>query len=80
MLAVIDEGIGIAEKDLDTVFDRFYRVDEARVRKNGGSGLGLAIAKQIVRNHQGEIQVKSQVNEGSVFTVTIPMQKAGEVN
>ncbi|MEO0867551.1 MAG: HAMP domain-containing sensor histidine kinase [Cyanobacteria bacterium J06642_11] len=73
-IAVADTGIGIAKDLQSQVFDRFYRVDKARSRRDGtGSGLGLAIAKAIITNHQGQIQLASQLNEGTTVTVTLPM-------
>lgn len=71
-LSVSDTGIGIPPEDIPHVFDRFYRVDKARNRSQGGSGLGLAIAKWIVQAHGGNIQVESQVGEGTIFTVRLP--------
>lgn len=72
VLEVIDRGMGIDEKDLPHIFDRFYRVDKARARESGGSGLGLAIAKKIVVMHEGFIEVESQVGEGTQVIVTLP--------
>jgi len=69
-LEVTDTGIGIAERDLPHIFDRFYRVDEAR--STGGAGLGLAIARQIVDAHGGTIRVVSRPGEGSTFTIRLP--------
>ena len=69
---VSDTGIGIPEKDLPRIFERFYRVDKARSRELGGTGLGLAIVKHIVLAHGGDVWVKSQVGSGSVFSFTIP--------
>jgi signal transduction histidine kinase len=69
-LAVRDTGMGIDARHLPHVFDRFYRVDEARAA--GGSGLGLAIAKQLVEEHGGEIAVESAVGAGTVVTITLP--------
>jgi two-component system sensor histidine kinase SenX3 len=72
-IAVTDQGIGIAEADLDRVFERFYRVDPARSRATGGTGLGLAIVKHIATNHGGHVSVWSVVGSGSTFTVHLPL-------
>jgi two-component system, OmpR family, manganese sensing sensor histidine kinase len=71
-IKVIDSGIGIPEESLSKLFDRFYRVDPARTKTTGGSGLGLAIAQAIVENHQGQIQIESQLRQGTTVTVTLP--------
>jgi hypothetical protein len=71
-VSVEDTGIGIAPEDLRRVFDRFWRADKARNRREGGSGLGLAIALAIARRHGGEITVTSQVGAGSCFRVRLP--------
>ncbi len=71
VFAVMDSGIGIAEEDLDRVFDRFYRVDKARSREMGGNGLGLAIASEIIKLHDGKISVASKLGEGTKFTVEL---------
>lgn len=76
-VTIADTGIGIPEKDLSHIFDRFYRVDRARARTTGGSGLGLSIAKQIVTLHGGDIQVSSVINTGSTFTVRLPIRYSG---
>ena len=75
-LAVSDEGIGIDTADQSRIFERFYRVDQARSRETGGTGLGLAIVKHIVSNHGGEVTVWSQPGAGSTFTVRLPLAGA----
>ncbi|MBO4297739.1 MAG: two-component sensor histidine kinase, partial [Clostridia bacterium] len=72
IVKVIDTGIGIPKEDQQHVFDRFYRVDKARSRDTGGTGLGLSIVKQIVLMHGGRIEVASEENKGSTFTVDLP--------
>lgn len=71
-LEVADTGIGISEKDLPHIFDRFYKADEARTRGKGSSGLGLAIVKWIVERHKGDIRVESRPEKGTRFTVSLP--------
>ncbi len=71
VLSVADTGFGISERDLGNIFDRFYQVD--RVHPNG-SGIGLSLTKAFVELHQGKISVESALNEGSVFTVTLPLR------
>jgi two-component system phosphate regulon sensor histidine kinase PhoR len=71
-LAVEDSGIGIPEKNFERIFERFYRIDKARSRELGGTGLGLSIVKHLVRTLHGDIQVESEVGEGSRFTVFLP--------
>jgi two-component system, OmpR family, phosphate regulon sensor histidine kinase PhoR len=70
-LEVEDNGIGIAKQELDRIFERFYRVDKARSRQNGGTGLGLSIVKHIVLAHKGDVEVRSRLNHGSVFSVVL---------
>jgi two-component system sensor histidine kinase SenX3 len=69
---VADQGIGIPRRDLDRVFERFYRVDRARSRETGGTGLGLAIVRHVASNHGGEVLVSSQEGEGSTFVLRLP--------
>jgi two-component system sensor histidine kinase SenX3 len=71
-IAVTDQGVGIAEEELDRVFERFFRVDPARSRHTGGSGLGLSIVKHVVQNHGGDVRVWSQLGSGSTFTIRLP--------
>ena len=71
-IRVEDHGIGIPARDLDRIFERFYRVDAARSRQTGGTGLGLAIVRHVVANHDGDITVNSRLGEGSVFTLHLP--------
>ena len=71
-IIVEDQGIGIAKKHLPRIFERFYRVDKARSRKQGGTGLGLAIVKHITQLHGGQITVESTLGQGSQFTLHLP--------
>ncbi|WP_254564394.1 two-component system sensor histidine kinase RppB [Oscillatoria sp. HE19RPO] len=73
IIQVKDTGIGIHPQDLNRIFDRFYRVNSDRARHTGGSGLGLAIAQAIAKTHHGNIQVYSEFNKGSLFTVRLPI-------
>ena len=74
-VAVVDQGLGIAPKDHERIFERFYRVDRARSRSTGGTGLGLSIVRHVIDNHGGKIEVKSNEGEGATFTVFLPRQK-----
>lgn len=69
---ISDTGIGIPEKDLPRLFERFYRVDKPRSRELGGTGLGLSIVKHIIIAHNGQVWISSQLGEGSTFSFTIP--------
>lgn len=71
-IAITDRGIGIARADQERVFERFFRVDQARSRATGGTGLGLAIVKHVAANHNGTIRLWSQPGTGSTFTLSIP--------
>jgi two-component system phosphate regulon sensor histidine kinase PhoR len=72
IVSVRDEGVGIPERELERIFERFYKVDRARVRGKGGTGLGLAIARHIVEGHGGRIRAQSEEGAGSTFSFTIP--------
>ncbi|MFY9931189.1 MAG: ATP-binding protein [Streptosporangiaceae bacterium] len=73
-LSVADQGIGIPERDLERIFERFYRVDPARSRATGGTGLGLAIVKHVMAAHNGRVTVGSVEGAGSTFTLFIPLR------
>jgi two-component system phosphate regulon sensor histidine kinase PhoR len=75
-VSVSDTGIGIPEKDIPRIFERFYRVDKARSRELGGTGLGLAIVKHIAIVHSGTVAVESRIGWGSVFTLELPAKRA----
>ena len=74
-ILVKDQGLGIAEENLDRIFERFYRVDPARSRATGGTGLGLSIVKHVITNHGGEVKVWSSVGVGSTFAIRLPIAK-----
>lgn len=71
-IIVADTGVGIPARDLDRIFERFYRVDRARARATGGTGLGLSIVRHVAQNHGGTVQVESQEGVGSTFTLELP--------
>ena len=73
LITIKDTGIGIPTSDIPHIFNRFYRVNADRSRHTGGSGLGLAIALAIVQTHKGKLEVQSDVNNGSTFTVILPL-------
>ncbi len=77
VVSVADQGVGIPAGDLERVFERFYKVDKARVRGQGGTGLGLAIARHIAESHGGRIWVESEEGKGSTFSFAIPTSNAG---
>ena len=70
---VSDSGIGIPEEDQDLIFERFFRVDKARSRGTGGTGLGLSITKNVILMHKGAVKIFSRENEGTTFTVRVPI-------
>lgn len=74
ILSISDQGLGIPRKDLGKIFDRFYRVDKARSRKQGGTGLGLAISKEVIEAHRGRVWVDSQEGKGSTFYISLPYE------
>jgi two-component system phosphate regulon sensor histidine kinase PhoR len=71
-LSVEDNGPGIPSRDLNRIFERFYRVDKARSRELGGTGLGLSIVKHLVQSMGGTVNATSRLGQGSTFTVTLP--------
>jgi signal transduction histidine kinase len=71
---VVDTGMGIPKEEQENIFKRFYRVDKSRSKETGGVGLGLSIAEWIANAHHGRIEVDSELNQGSTFTVYLPLQ------
>jgi heavy metal sensor kinase len=76
LVKINDSGIGIPKEEQGKIFKRFYRMDKSRSRETGGVGLGLSIAEWIVHAHHGRIEIDSELNKGSTFTVYLPVQKA----
>jgi two-component system sensor histidine kinase SenX3 len=74
-VAVKDQGVGIPSKDLERIFERFYRVDPGRARETGGTGLGLSIVRHVAQNHGGSVLVDSREGEGSTFLLELPMNQ-----
>lgn len=75
-VSVTDRGVGIPQRDLDRIFERFYRVDRARSRMTGGTGLGLSIVRHVATNHGGDVVVTSTEGEGSTFVLRLPLAAA----
>ncbi len=71
-VSVTDRGVGIPSRDLERIFERFYRVDRARSRATGGTGLGLSIVRHVAANHGGSVTVESKEGEGSTFVLSLP--------
>ena len=74
-VAIKDQGVGIPSKDLERIFERFYRVDPGRARETGGTGLGLSIVRHVAQNHGGIVLVDSREGEGSTFSLELPMNQ-----
>ncbi|HEX21198.1 MAG TPA: HAMP domain-containing histidine kinase [Actinobacteria bacterium] len=78
-ISVEDSGQGIPKNELKNIFNRFYRLDKARSKISGGSGLGLSIVQAIIKAHNGKVQVKSRLGQGTIFTITLPFKQAALV-
>ncbi|HXY43669.1 MAG TPA: ATP-binding protein [Acidimicrobiales bacterium] len=79
LIEVSDRGVGIPARDLERIFERFYRVDQGRSQSTGGTGLGLAIVRHVAANHRGSVHVESREGEGSTFTFRLPLQPRSDV-
>ena len=79
-ISVRDHGIGIPSRDLERIFERFYRVDRARSRATGGTGLGLSIVRHVAQAHGGDVTVESTEGEGSTFRFRVPLPSSGQRN
>ena len=77
-IGIQDAGVGIPNRDLERIFERFYRVDPGRSRATGGTGLGLSIVRHVAHNHHGRVEVDSREGEGTTFSLVLPMQNAFE--
>lgn len=78
LISVSDTGEGVPTRDIERVFERFYRVDSARSRATGGTGLGLSIVKHVAEGHGGTVSLESELGVGSTFTIRLPMTSKGE--
>jgi len=76
VIQIKDTGIGIPEESLPYIFERFYRVDSSRTRESGGNGIGLTIVKQFIEAHSGSIEVESELNKGTIFTIILPIKQS----
>jgi signal transduction histidine kinase len=74
-IEISDSGVGIESEDLPFVFERFYRTDRSRSRETGGTGIGLAVTAEVVKEHDGKIEVRSKPDVGSTFTIILPLQR-----
>jgi signal transduction histidine kinase len=79
-ISVRDHGIGIPSRDLERIFERFYRVDRARSRATGGTGLGLSIVRHVAQAHGGDVTVESIEGEGSTFRLRLPLSSSSDRN
>lgn len=78
VMRIEDTGIGIPEDAREHIFERFYRVDKSHSREIGGTGLGLSIARNIILMHRGSINIESEMDVGTVFTITVPLMNGGK--